>query len=98
MVVRLLTQSFLMGWSLVLGLKEGLVECVTVCVKSWVILIDLVLLVCQVLERIRNLRIKVDKIFLGLTSNFNTITNYKKIVLKCGFYSRAHLKLVASVI
>ena len=27
-----------MGWLLVLGLKEGLVECVTVCVKSWVIL------------------------------------------------------------
>ena len=27
-----------MGWLLVLGLKEGLVECATVCVKSWVIL------------------------------------------------------------
>ena len=29
---------FLMGWLLVLGLKEGLVECATVCIKSWVIL------------------------------------------------------------
>ena len=27
-----------MGWLLVLGLKECLVECATVCVKSWVIL------------------------------------------------------------
>ena len=28
----------LVGWLLVLGLKEGLVECATVCVKSWVTL------------------------------------------------------------
>jgi hypothetical protein len=27
-----------MDWLLVLGLKEGLVECATLCVKSWVIL------------------------------------------------------------
>ena len=32
-------KNFLVGWLLVLGLKEGLVECATVCVKSWVILI-----------------------------------------------------------
>ena len=31
-------KNFLMGWLLVLGLKEGMVECATVCVKSWVIL------------------------------------------------------------
>ena len=31
--------EFLMGWLLVLGLKECLVECATVCVKSAVILI-----------------------------------------------------------
>jgi hypothetical protein len=31
------------GWLLVLGLKEGLVECATVCVKSWVILSEHVL-------------------------------------------------------
>ena len=31
-------KTFLVGWLLVLGLKEGLVECATVCVKSWVIL------------------------------------------------------------
>ena len=31
-------KNFLVGWGLVLGLKEGLVECATVCVKSWVIL------------------------------------------------------------
>ena len=30
--------NFLRGWLLVLGLKEGLVECATVCVKSVVIL------------------------------------------------------------
>ena len=31
-------KNFLMGWLLVLGLKESLVECATVCVKSEVIL------------------------------------------------------------
>ena len=31
-------ENFLRGWLLVLGLKEGLVECATVCVKSEVIL------------------------------------------------------------
>ena len=31
-------QNFLRGWLLVLGLKEGLVECATVCIKSAVIL------------------------------------------------------------
>ena len=31
-------KNFLRGWLLVLGLKEGLVECATVCVKSEVIL------------------------------------------------------------
>ena len=31
-------KNFLVGWLLVLGLKEGLVECATVCLKSWVIL------------------------------------------------------------
>ena len=33
-------KNFLRGWLLVLGLKEGLVECATVCVKSVVILIN----------------------------------------------------------
>ena len=32
-------KNFLRGWLLVLGLKEGLAECATVCVKSVVILI-----------------------------------------------------------
>ena len=31
-------KNFLVGWLLVLSLKEGLVECATVCVKSEVIL------------------------------------------------------------
>ena len=31
-------KTFLRGWLLVLGLKEGLVECATVCIKSVVIL------------------------------------------------------------
>ena len=34
-------KNFLMGWLLVSGLKEGLVECATVCVKIVVILIKL---------------------------------------------------------
>ena len=31
-------KTFLRDWLLVLGLEEGLVECATLCVKSWVIL------------------------------------------------------------
>ena len=31
-------KNFLVGWLLVLGLEEGLVECATLCAKSWVIL------------------------------------------------------------
>ena len=31
-------KNLLRGWLLVLSLKEGLVECATVCVKIWVIL------------------------------------------------------------
>ena len=30
--------NFFVGWLLFWGLKEGLVECATVCVNSWVIL------------------------------------------------------------
>ena len=33
-------KNFLRGWLLVFGIKEGLVECATVCVKSVVILLD----------------------------------------------------------
>ena len=34
-------KTFLRGWLLVLGLEEGLVECATLCIKSWVILLYL---------------------------------------------------------
>ena len=34
-------KNFLGGWLLVSGIKEGLVECATVCVKSVVILINM---------------------------------------------------------
>ena len=33
-------KNFLGGWLVVLGIKEGLVECATMCVKSVVILIS----------------------------------------------------------
>ena len=33
-------KNFLMDWLLVLGLEKGLVECATLCVKSWVILVS----------------------------------------------------------
>ena len=36
-------KNFLGGWLLVLGIKEGLVECATVCVKNVVILTNLAL-------------------------------------------------------
>ena len=34
-------KNFLRGWLLALGIKEDLVECATVCVKSEVILLDM---------------------------------------------------------
>ena len=37
-------KTFLMGWLLVLDLKEGLVECATFCIKSEVILIYAVIM------------------------------------------------------
>ena len=38
---------FLMGWLLVLGLKDCLVKCATVCVRSMVILINFFNKACQ---------------------------------------------------
>ena len=35
-------KNFSMGWLLILGLKEGLVECATVCLKNEVILLHLI--------------------------------------------------------
>ena len=46
-------KNFLVGWLLVLGLKEGLVECATVCVKSWVILACLGPSINDVTKKIR---------------------------------------------
>ena len=40
-------KNFLGGWLLVLGIKEGLVECATVCVKSVVILMSLLVLATE---------------------------------------------------
>ena len=34
-------KNCIMCWLLFLGLKEGLVKCATVCIKSWVILTDI---------------------------------------------------------
>ena len=46
-------KNFLRGWLLVLGIKEGLVECATVCVKSVVILLPTALLAIRNQERRR---------------------------------------------
>ena len=40
-------KNFLMGWLLVLGLKECLVECATLCVKSEVMLVYKVKMYCK---------------------------------------------------
>ena len=40
-------KNFLGGWLLVFGIKEGLVECATVCVKSVVILNSILSLLCS---------------------------------------------------
>ena len=40
-------KNFLRGWRLILGLQEGLVECATVCVKSEVMLNNIMLKLAQ---------------------------------------------------
>ena len=45
-------KNFLVGWLLVLGLKEGLVECAKVCFKSWVLLMYCDALFCHSLLNI----------------------------------------------
>ena len=49
-----------MGWLLVLGLKEGLVECATACIKSEVILsqVDVGIVVVKVLLQQRFMTLK----------------------------------------
>ena len=47
-------KNFLMGWLLVIGLKESLLECLTVCVKSDVILIG-----------VENKQISTMDVFIG---------------------------------
>ena len=37
-ILRAFARTRAKNWLLVLGLEEGLVECATLCVKSWVIL------------------------------------------------------------
>ena len=44
-------KNFLRGWLLVLSLKEGLVECATVCVKSEVILLNVGVLLPNKVEK-----------------------------------------------
>ena len=69
-------KNFLMGWLLVLGLKEGLVECAIVCVKSVVILLylpDSVLLLLWVgltveVYKSKNMQILLQKYFHPLVA------------------------------
>ena len=50
-------KNFLGGWLLILGIKEGLVECATVCVKSVVILVFTRLFRILYAIKERNLRV-----------------------------------------
>ena len=50
-------KNFLRGWLLVLGLKEGLLECAAVCVKSEVILF--------LIEEVRGIGRAADRLKIG---------------------------------
>ena len=53
-----LKKNFLGGWLLVLGLKEGLVECARVCVKSVVILpVHISVIICTTVLYFRRLKV-----------------------------------------
>ena len=61
-------KNFLGGWLLVLGIKEGLVECATVCVKSVVILTYISI------TGISNMVDSQSKIFEQKSTSFELIT------------------------
>ena len=63
-------KNFLRGWLLVLGLKEGLVECATVCVKSVVIL----LLIITMQDTKANLHSCVTTALMVKATTMNTNT------------------------
>ena len=73
-------KNFLRGWLLVLGLKEGLVECATVCVKSVVIL----LLIITMQDTKANLHSCVTTALMvkATTMNTNTIQTTAPPLLK----------------
>ena len=56
-------KNFLGGWLLVLGIKEGLVECATVCVKS------VVILMCFLTRRVRTRNFTVHRAWRGIQGN-----------------------------
>ena len=70
-------KNFLVGWLLVLGLKEGLVGCATVCVKSWVIL-KLVCAHCRYMKEFRK-TIKVCNTFCNFICMW--VLSYKVLSL-----------------
>ena len=63
-------KNFLRGWLLVLGQKEGVVECATVCVKSVVILKNYFSVILTFIKAI-------DALFMS-----NSVTKRRKIKLK----------------
>ena len=59
-------KNFIGGWLLVLGIKEGFLECATVCVKSVVILIYIMIEVEEITANCRDLGDNFDVDFGNL--------------------------------
>ena len=78
-------KNFLRGWLLVLGLKEGLVECATVCIKSVVILLN----TC--------LRMRMRKLTFETVAQVYVINNLEQLVLKFIMSKGLGASLVAEV-
>ena len=64
-------ENFLRGWLLVLGLKEGLVQCATVCVKSVVIILYRLQYCLEAeLGTSKNIQVRVQAMFCPIVADF----------------------------
>ena len=82
-------KNFLRGWLLVLGLKEGLVECATVCVKSVVILVSKS--ICKEKLRIVTFKPKTS-VYLFVVQSYSSTYHEKIKCLKTKDFSSFKFK------
>ena len=78
-------KNFLVGWLLVLGLKKGLVECATVCVKSEVILmyVELPRKSCYRDSMIYNMKQKMQSFTCGISKGRTHVSCHILFIRVC---------------